>query len=214
MHHPRRKLRDWWRVLRVAHWLVLRPQDILPYLRYGVLTRQMPLQLGMPWWSFGAVNAVGRLLRPEMDVFEFGSGGSSIFLAARAGSVTCVEDQVRWASMVRDEAARRGLRNLTVRHEPFDFHRAEGFEMSTYLSALGARGYDVIVVDGKEESRQVRDVCFWRAEEWINPGGLIILDDSWRYPQVKLRNKSRGWTDHKGTGYCRAGVTSTCLFRY
>jgi hypothetical protein len=214
MRHPQRQWRDWWRVLRVAQWLALRPQDILPYARHGLTSGHTPLELGMPWWSFGAVAEVGRLLRPGMDVFEFGSGGSSIFLATRASSVVCVEDEEKWAALVRDEAGRRNLRNLTVRHEPFDFHRPEGFEHSSYLASLGDRSYDVIVVDGKEESEQVRDVCFWKAEERIKPGGFIVLDDSWRYPQVKARNKARRCTDYKGTGYCRVGVTSTCVFRY
>jgi hypothetical protein len=214
MRHPQRQWRDWWRVLRVARWLILRPQDIIPYARHGITTRHTPLELGMPWWSFGAVAAVGRLLKPGMDVFEFGSGGSSIFPAERAGAVTCVEDEVKWASLVQDEAVRRGLRNLTVLHQPFDFHRTRDFEASGYLAALGECAFDLIVVDGKEESEQVRDVCFWKAEERIKPGGFIVLDDSWRYPQAKARNQARGWTDYKGTGYCRVGVTSTCIFRY
>lgn len=214
MRHPQRRWRDWWRVLRVGQWLVLRPQDILPYLRHGLTSRHTPLELGMPWWSFGAVNAVGRLLRPDMDIFEFGSGGSSIFLAAHAACVVCVEDEEKWAGLVRDEAGRRGLSNLTVLHRPFDFHHPEGFGSSDYLAALGERDFDLIVVDGKEESDQVRDICFWKAEERIKPGGFIVLDDSWRYPQVKVRNKAHGWTDFKGTGYCRVGVTSTCVFRY
>jgi hypothetical protein len=201
-------------VLRVAQWLALRPQDVLPYARHGIPSRRTPLELGMPWWSFGAVAAVGRLPKPGMEVFEFGSGGSSIFLAARAGAVTCVEVEGKWASMVQDEAGRRGMRNLSVLHRPFDFHDPAGFDSSDYLAVLGKRDYDVIVVDGKEESDQVRDVCFWKAEERIKPGGFIVLDDSWRYPQVKTRNQARGWTDYKGTGYCRVGVTSTCVFRY
>jgi precorrin-6B methylase 2 len=214
MHHPQRHWRDWWRVLRVAQWLALRPQDVLPYARHGLGSRRTPLELGMPWWSFGAVAAVGQLLRSDMDVFEFGSGGSSIFLAGRAGSVICVEDEEKWAARVQDEAGKRGLRNLTVLHRPFDFHYPKDFAESSYLAALGEADFDVIVVDGKEESGPVRDACFWKAEEHIKPGGFIVLDDSWRYPQVKARNKALNWTDHKGTGYCRVGVTSTAVFAY
>jgi predicted O-methyltransferase YrrM len=149
-----------------------------------------------------------------MEVFEFGSGGSSIFLAGRAASVTCVEDEEKWAARVQDEAGKRGLHNLIMLHRPFDFHHPKGFPESDYLAALGAADFDVIVVDGKEESCPVRDACFWKAEEHIKPGGFIVLDDSWRYPQVKARNKALKWTDHKGTGYCRVGVTSTTVFAY
>lgn len=214
MSHPKHRWRDWWRVPRVAWYLIKRPQDILPYLRFGRSKHGTPLDLGMPWWSFGSVQAVQNFLHLDMEVFEFGSGGSSIFLASRAACVTCVEDEQKWAELVRDEAGRRGLNNLEVLHRPFDFFDPRDFERSDYLAALDRGPYDLIVVDGKEERQQVRDACFWKAEQHIKPGGMIVLDDSWRYPQVKARNKARIWKDFKGTGYCRLGVTSTCLFSY
>ena len=214
MNHPRLQWRDWWRVPRVGWYLLTRPQDIGPYLRFGRSKDNTPLGLGMPWWSFGATRAVENFLRPDMSVFEFGSGGSSIFLATRAARVTCVEDEGKWAELVRAEARRRGIGNLEVLDRPFDFHDTRGFAASDYLAALQAGPYDLIVVDGKEEEEQVRDACFWKAEEFIKPGGVIVVDDSWRYPQVKARNKARSFKDYKGTGYCRVGVTSTCLFYY
>jgi len=214
MSHPKIQMRDWWRVPRVAWYLLKRPQDIGPYLRFGRSKRNTPLDLGMPWWSFGATQAVADYLRPDMPVFEFGSGGSGIFLASRAAHVTCVEDEESWSQLVHDEAKRRGIGNLQVLHRPFDFHNPHAFQASSYLAALGPESYDLIVVDGKEESEQVRDVCFWKAEEYIEPGGVIVVDDSWRYPQIKARNKAHKFRDFKGTGYCRVGVTSTCLFYY
>lgn len=214
MSHPKHRWQDWWRVPRVAWWLLRRPQDLIAYLKFGANARQTPLALGMPWWSFGATRAVGQLLRSDMEVFEFGSGGSSIFLASRAARVTCVEDEEKWASLVRFEAIRRSIGSLEVLHRPFDFHNPASFRSSDYLAALGTGPYDMIIVDGKEESEKVRDICFWGAEECIKPGGVIVVDDSWRYPQLKSRNKARTWRDYKGTGYCRLGVTSTCLFYY
>jgi hypothetical protein len=194
--------------------LLKRPQDIAPYIEFGRSLRHTPLSLGMPWWSFGATRAVGKFLRADMTVFEFGSGGSSIFLAERTARVTCVEDEDKWAHLVCSEAERRGIGNLKVLHHPFDFHNPVNFRDSDYLASLGSGSYDVIVVDGKEESEKVRDICFYAAEARIKPGGLIVLDDSWRYPQVKARNKALHFGDFKGTGYCRLGVTSTCVFHY
>jgi predicted O-methyltransferase YrrM len=106
------------------------------------------------------------------------------------------------------------LGNLEVVAKPFDFQKADNFNDSSYLRALGDRLYDIIVVDGQEDMVQVRPECFWKAESCIKPGGLIVLDDSWRYPQVKAQNKAKLWKDYKGAGCCRRGVTSTCLFYY
>src|ERR1017187_3138041 len=180
MYHPRIQFRDWWKVPRLFCYLALRPQDITNYLRYGAFTRRTPLELGMPWWSFGAVKFVGARLKAGSEVFEFGSGGSTIFMGSRARSVTCVEDDIGWTQLVSTAAAERGLSGVSVLHRPFDFWKTETFGNSDYLLSLSGKTFDVIVVDGQEWSDQVRDKCFWRAEDYIRKGGLIVLDDSWR----------------------------------
>jgi precorrin-6B methylase 2 len=214
MKHPALRLKDWWRVPRLTWHLLTRPTDFPRYIAQSLPSRLTPLDLGMPWWSFAAVDAVSNFIKPEMEVFEFGSGGSSIFLAERSKHVTCVEDSEDWTELVRGQMDRQGVRNLKVLARPFDFQKAEKFGESSYLAALGEGAYDIIVVDGQEESVQVRPECFWRAERHVKPGGLIVLDDSWRYPQVKAQNRAKRWKDYKGVGCCRRGVTSTCLFFY
>jgi len=214
MRHPKIRVEDWWRLPRVLFHLASRPGDIPRYFSQSLPSHLTPLELGIPWWSFGAVDAVANFIKSDMEVFEFGSGGSSIFLAERAKRVTCVEDSENWTELVRRQADRRGLQNLQVLTRPFDFQKAEKFGESSYLAALGEAFYNIIVVDGQEESAQVRPECFWRGERHIKPGGLIVLDDSWRYPQVKGKNRAKYWKDHKGVSCCRRGVTSTCLFYY
>lgn len=214
LSHPQRRIQDWWRVLRAGSYLLKRPQDLISYLNYGPLCQKTPLELGMPWWSFGAVREVEKIIRKDMKIFEFGSGGSSIFLAERAGSVISVEDEEMWARSVMQGAEKRGIQNLEIRHLPFDFFACRDFESSSYLNSLKNGPYDLIVVDGKEEGVQVRDQCFWRAEKFIRKGGVIVVDDSYRYPQIKNNNKACRWKAFKGTGYCRAGVTETALFFY
>lgn len=168
----------------------------------------------MPWWSFGAVTYLGSRLRPDLEVFEYGSGGSTIWVGSKVRHVTCVEDEKEWADLVASAAAAKHLGGVSVLHRPFDFWKTETFKDSDYLLSLGGRTYDVIIVDGKEWSDPVRDVCFWRAEDHIKKGGIIVLDDSWRYPQAKQRNRAIRWKEFRGVEFCRAGVTSTCIFEY
>jgi hypothetical protein len=52
------------------------------------------------------------------------------------------------------------------------------------------------------------------AEKSIKKGGIIILDDSWRYDQVRSRNSAKKHVVLKSTGPCRYGVTSTDIFFY
>lgn len=214
MYHPMKKLRDGWRAIRVIGYLAIRPQDIHRYWRYGAFTRKTPLNLGMPWWSFGAVNFLETWLKPDFEVFEFGTGGSTIFLGSRVKSLTCVEDELGWTKLVSEAVKERNLTGVSILYKPFNFWNTAAFGESDYLLSLCGKSYDVIVVDGKEWSEPVRDLCFWRAEHHIKSGGIIVLDDSWRYPQVKKRNKALRWKEFKGVGFCRFGVTSTCVFEY
>lgn len=214
MRHPPTRWQDAWRMPRVALYLIGRPGDLVPYLRYGLSSKHTPLDLGKPWWSFGAVKAVGGFVSQKMDVFEFGSGGSTLFLAQRVKTVTCVEDSDEWAVAVETKVRETGMKNVRIMTKHFDFASDTAFCESEYFNALGGQKYDLIVVDGQEWSTKVRPLCFWRAEEFVKPGGAIVVDDSWRYPEIEEKNRAVRFEKHKGVGYCRRGVTSTSVFFY
>jgi hypothetical protein len=106
------------------------------------------------------------------------------------------------------------VRNATLTLCPFDFKNPAGFEHSAYLHALPGSGFDVIVVDGSEEWTLVRPVCFEKAESYVKPGGIIVVDDSWRYPGLRKSNHARHCKVFQSVGPCRPGVTSTDVFFY
>jgi predicted O-methyltransferase YrrM len=60
----------------------------------------------------------------------------------------------------------------------------------------------------------VRPVCFARAERQVRPGGIIVVDDSWRYPALRQANRARHFRDFQSVGPFRPGVTSTDIFFY
>ena len=70
------------------------------------------------------------------------------------------------------------------------------------------------MVDGTEEETVVRPRCFALAETRIKTGGIIIVDDSWRYPELRAHNHASSWREFRSTGPCRPGVTSTDIFFY
>jgi predicted O-methyltransferase YrrM len=72
----------------------------------------------------------------------------------------------------------------------------------------------VIIIDGTEEWIHVRPTCFRLAEERVKSGGIIILDDSWRYADPRRSNKAKRVESFVSTGPCRPGVTSTDVFFY
>jgi hypothetical protein len=201
------------RILKLAATLAREPKYLPDYCRHHFYRGKLPVDLGLPWWSFSAIEAARDFCGRATRVFEFGTGGSTIFLARLCQHVTSVEDDAGWHQRMCRELDRAVLGNVELRLRPFDFHHPVGFEHSAYLLTLD-RAYDLIVVDGQDWTFDMRPQCFARAEQHIRPGGVIVVDDSWRYPQLRTTSRAHAVRTFEGVGPCRVGVTSTDLYFY
>ncbi len=199
---------------RVLTNLLLHPQYISRCIAHNVLKGKTPLDLELPWFSYAAIDFLDVFLEPHMTVCEYGSGGSTIFFARRVKSVYSIEDNPHWFELVSARIKREQLNNVTLSLYPFDFKNPAGFENSSYLHAMPDEKFDVIVIDGSEEWTQVRPLCFERAESRVKPGGIIVVDDSWRYLALRRNHHARNHRIFQSVGPCRPGVTSTDVFFY
>ncbi|KTE23058.1 MULTISPECIES: class I SAM-dependent methyltransferase [unclassified Sphingopyxis] len=127
------------------------------------------IALDLPWWNVAATRDVEAHLRahPGARVFEYGSGASTAWLAARAGSVTSVEHHADWLRKVAGKAS--SFDHVTLWHRDL--------ESGAYAAAIDESDdtYDLIVVDGRE-----RVACLWHAIPHLRPDGVILFDDSGR----------------------------------
>jgi hypothetical protein len=208
-------------VALVAADLALHPRNIPDYL---ASQDKQPLDRGLPWIAFGAMRRLEELLRPNMDVFEYGTGGSSVFFAERCRSLVCVEDSADWAMRVRDRL--KDARNVNIISQPTDpirftqegtpFDR-EDFSASDYVHAIDGLRPDVVMIDGTDDWRlspHRRAICFRHVEPMIKPGAVIVVDDAWAYPEIRANNRAREVASFWGAGPCRRGYTRTDLFFY
>ena len=202
------------KLVRLGWSLALHPRYAWRYLLRGPWSPRSPLELGIPWFSEAAIDFLEGYLAAGMTAFEWGAGGSTVYLAARTGAVTSVENDAAWIARVRERLAREGQGHVEFLHRPYDFAAATAFEDSAYLHAIDGRTADVIVVDGAEENVQVRPRCFYLAERHVRPGGIIVVDDAWRYPELRERTRARMRRTFQSTGPCRPGVTSTDVHFY
>ena len=202
------------KVIRLVGDLILHPQYIPRCARHNPLHGKTPLDLEIPWFSYAAIDFLETFLKPDMMVCEYGSGGSTLFLARRTRFVYSIEDNAEWLERVSQRLRDKGLINVHLELRPFDFKDPVGFEHSSYLHAMPDELFDVIVVDGSEEWTQVRPVCFHHAEKHIKPGGIIVVDDSWRYPILRTSHRAKHFKIFQSVGPCRPGVTSTDVFFY
>ena len=199
---------------RVIGNLITHPQYISRCFTHNVINGKTPLDLEIPWFSYAAIDFLKGFLRPDMNVFEYGSGGSTLFFARRAKRVISVEDNPQWFDWVSRRLREKGLENATLKLCEFNFKNPVGFENSAYLHGMPDEKFDVIIVDGSEEWTQVRPLCFELAEGRVKEGGIIVVDDSWRYPALRQKHHARDLRIFQSVGPCRPGVTSTDIFFY
>ena len=202
------------RVAKLAGDLVRHPGNLPRYVAHNLILRKPPVELELPWFSYGAIDFLENYLRKETRVFEFGSGGSTLFFAHRAKSVVAVEDDAQWCEIVSRQIADHGINNVDLRHVPVTFTTDEAFAKSDYLNAVRDSTFDVIVVDGMDWTANVRPICFEVAEKQIAPGGIIVVDDSWRYRELRRTNRARRFEVFETVGPARYGVTSTDMYFY
>lgn len=143
----------------------------------------------IPWVTYPFIDFISDRLKPNMELFEFGSGNSTLYYASRVRSVTTVEHDPVWYQKVRE-----GLpRNVSIRLcDP----PADGYSRAAVASN---QRYDIIVVDGIDRhectgsvetaprSAEVgpltcwcRSCCVRNSLPALRDTGVVILDDSER----------------------------------
>ncbi len=199
--------------LAIAH--ASQPRNVPRYLRNLFVP---PIESGLPWFTFGAIDFLDSWVRPHHRVFEYGCGGSTIFFAQRAAYVQCIEHSERWMKAVLGALSQRQLGNVHIRLERAG--REPPLAESSYCLALD-RPFDLIVIDGwalgkcNEADRRAvgsRTACFERAEQFARSGGIIVLDDAWFDPS--LGHHARERRSFPGVGPWRIGTSRTDIFVY
>jgi hypothetical protein len=208
------------RVTRLLLSLLRQPHLVWPYCKFLPAWGRQPAAIELPWFSFGAIAFLDKYLCPQHRVFEFGSGGSSLFFARRAASVLSVESHAEWQQRVAAMATDRRLSNLRCELHPVDTSKPDAYPGLSYFTALQPVPYDVIAVDGycdydNAEFGLLRDVAFDRALTCVRrPGGIIVVDDFWMFPEMSARAQAAHLTVFESPGPCRYGVTSTAVFQF
>ena len=164
--------------------------------------KSSPLQDGIPWITFEATKFLEKILRPDMFVFEFGSGGSSLFLAERVKRVYSVEHDEAWFAAVSSAVREKGYSNwaaqLAPPVKPLQDNAAspsdpeayasgsppyQGLSFEKYVKSIDnfRDGYfDLVLIDGR-----ARPACFKHAIPKTKAGGYIMCDNTDRSYYLK-----------------------------
>lgn len=170
----------------------------------------------LPWIPFAATRFIEKMiLRPDSRVFEYGSGGSTVWLAGRCGFLVTVENR---AGLY--EEVEKKLIELDRMNNVEYLLRSKGPRgFRPYIDAIDdyEEDFDVVFVDGRE-----RAACMTKAKPRIKPGGYLILDNPDEYPPP--RGLFREWESYNFHGYgweptaegirvARAGLWPCIIYR-
>jgi predicted O-methyltransferase YrrM len=129
----------------------------------------------LPWWPQEAIKHLSGLLRSSDTCLEWGSGRSTVWLAARTAKVHSIEHDLEWFDRVREGLSAGGadvsaielLDAGTVTVPP---------EQTPYVRVVDRFGDDeltVCIVDGEH-----REQCALAAVPKLARGGLLLVDDA------------------------------------
>lgn len=156
----------------------------------------------IPWYTYPAIEYLSSFDFKDCDVFEFGSGNSSLFWASRAHSVTSVENNKEWFQIV----------NKRKHENQLLLHRSDEAD---YVKSLAEQNrlFELVVIDGEWRER-----CVVEAVNCLKDGGMVVLDNSDRIIEKKcskfLREQGFIQMDFSGfgpiNGYC---WTTSCFMK-
>jgi predicted O-methyltransferase YrrM len=171
-------------------------------------------ELDVPWWTYRAIDVVEAYLAglaargQQRRVFEYGSGASTLWLAKRADEVHSVEHHREFGEHLATTLS--AYSNVHFRIVPpvpsteprIGSHKEgnAGLDFADYVAAIDdvPGDFSLIVIDGR-----AREACLEHAAKRLEPGGIIVFDNS-------RRRRYREAIDRSGLAERRlAGLTPT-----
>lgn len=141
---------------------------------------QGALAARQPWLHPAVVLYLEYLIRPDWKVLEHGSGGSTLWLADRAGQVVSVEHDPVWMQGVIAAAPT----NVSV----YPNGRAKEAEQQA--------PFDLMIIDGDTGGRAA-----WcdKAIKLVRPGGIVVLDNYNRSEYIEAEARLSAAAAHRIT---------------
>ncbi len=120
----------------------------------------------VPWMNYQTINFIKERFKKDFNMFEYGSGYSTIFYANIVNRITSIEYNIDWYNKIKNEIPN----NAKLIYE-------NKFNSDCYIFAVKNDDvlYDVIIIDGRS-----RVACLEACIDQLSERGVIFFDDSER----------------------------------
>lgn len=150
------------------------------YYYYKLKDQNTPLDHKIPWMTFGAIKYLNKYLNKEMNVFEYGSGGSTLFFSDKANHIISIEHDKDWYNYELEQLSKLNNLNLNLiipETEGTLINYQKNYSnmyFDNYVNSIDIydEKFDLIVVDGRQ-----RNDCFKKALSKVKNGGIIVFDN-------------------------------------
>ncbi|HUX98034.1 MAG TPA: hypothetical protein VMV49_00645 [Candidatus Deferrimicrobium sp.] len=153
-----------------------------------LLKKSNPVKKQIPFIPFRAQEWLIRFLKSDMRVFEYGSGGSTLFITKRVKSIVSIEHDKKWYQYINAFLKESVINNceyfliepefkdLMFRSSYLTFNQLLFKPFKKYITQIDEypdSSFDLVSVDGK-----ARNFCVKYAIRKVRKGGILLLDDS------------------------------------
>ena len=138
----------------------------------------------VPWIPDLALGYLNGILDNNMSVFEYGSGGSTIYFGNHAKNIVSIEHSLEWYQEIKPRiAANAEYRLIEPKKDAIGDDKSNPnhytsnplmADFRNYVSAIDDYdNFDIIFIDGRSRSS-----CLKHSANKIKSGGWIILDNA------------------------------------
>ena len=148
----------------------------------------------LPWYTYPAIEFLYQFDFSNCDIFEFGSGNSSLFWGKRAKTVISVESDREWFDSVKNKISEN--QKILFASDKMDY--VHSIQASNQV-------FDIVIVDG-----MWRGLCTVEAVKSMKPGGFIIFDNLDWYPASSKFLRENGFLQIDFVGFGPVNTIAWC----
>jgi hypothetical protein len=185
----------------------------------------------LPWITFGAIDYLDGLDLMAKPIFEYGSGGSTLYWLKRGAKCVSIEHDITWfnqLSVLMNTNAQIDYRLVPPTYHPENPHY-DAADPDDYSSDEYAQKYEryeayvkqidvfadnhfyIVLIDGRS-----RASCIKHAAKKVQIGGFLVLDNAERayYTEKNDQNLSQfECNSFAGAMPCNAQFSETRIYR-
>ena len=144
-----------------------------------------------PWYSRGAIEHLAEnIIKDYFEVFEYGCGSSTIWLAQRSKNIISVEHDEQWTRLVESKIPEKLTNKIQIVHIPNQetgkYQSSEGPFYDNYVNYIHKtnKKFDLVCVDGR-----ARPYCIESSIQYVKNEGFLLIDNAERKHYQSAINK-------------------------